>query len=137
MATAKDTRARRAHARTPKARPRPAPLPPENRLDREQRADVALKLARAAQPARPSPDSVRAGTLRRIRDELDFICSCAIVVRRALIEQNCELDEDAARVLKRCVSDELAGQIERIDVLLGDSPNDKLSTGDDQTRSQS
>jgi hypothetical protein len=80
---------------------------------------------------------VRAGTLRRIRDELDFICSCAIVVRRALIEQNCELDEDAARVLKRCVSDELAGQIERIDVLLGDSPNDKLSTGDDQTRSQS
>ena len=111
MATAKDTRARRAPARAPKARRKPA-QPSEVRQERERRADAVLKLARSTEPARPSPDAAPAGTLRKIRNELDFICSCAIVVRRALIEQNCELDEDAARVLKRCVSDELAGQIE-------------------------
>jgi len=74
--------------------------------------------------------------LRKIRNEQDFICSCAIVVRRALIEQNCELDEDAARVLKWCVSDELAGQIERIDVLLWDFPQDNSNTGDNDARVQ-
>ena len=128
MATAKDNRARRAPARRPQARRRPAPQPSEVRRERERHADAVLKLARATEPARPSPDAAPAGTLRKIRNELDFICSCAIVVRRALIEQNCELDEDAARVLKRCVSDELAGQIERIDVLLGDCPQDDLDS---------
>jgi len=137
MATAKDDRAHGAPARAPKTRPRPAPQPSEPRPERERRADAVLKLARITEPARPSPDTARAGTLRKIRNELDFICSCAIVVRRALVEQNCELDEDAARVLKRCVSDELAGQIELIDVLLEDSPDDKLSTDDIETRSQS
>ena len=57
------------------------------------------------------------------------------MVRRALIEQNCELDEDAARVLKRCVSDELAGQIERINVLLGDFPRDNSKTDDNDAGS--
>ena len=135
MATAKDTPARRAPARTPKARRKPA-QPSEVRQERERRADAVLKLARASEPARPSPDAAPAGALRKIRDELDFICSCAIVVRRALIEQNCELDEDAARVLKRCVSDELAGQIERIDVLLGDFPRDNSDTDDNDARVQ-
>jgi hypothetical protein len=68
--------------------------------------------------------------------ELDFICSCAIVVRRALVEQNCELDEDAARVLRRCISDELAGQIERIDLLLRDRPENDLDSNGSDARVQ-
>jgi hypothetical protein len=130
------TRARRAPARTPKTRPRPAPQPSETRQQRERRADAVLELARFAEPARrPSPDT-STSALRKIRDELDFICSCAIVVRRALIEQNCELDEDAARVLKRCVSDELAGQIERIDSLLGVRTRDDLDKDNNEAGSR-
>jgi hypothetical protein len=86
MATAQDTRARRAPAPRPQARRRPPPQPSEVRRERERQADAVLNLARATEPARPSPDTARAATLRRIRNELDFICSCAIVVRRALIE---------------------------------------------------
>jgi hypothetical protein len=63
MATAKDTRARRAPARTPKARRKPAHQPSDARPERERRADAVLKLARVTEPARPSPDTTRAGTL--------------------------------------------------------------------------
>ena len=117
-------------------RRRPAPQPSDIRQERERRADAVLKLARATEAARPSPDTTPAGTLRKIRNELDFICSCAIVVRRALVEQNCELDEDAARVLKRCISDELAGQIERIDLLLRDRPENDLDSNGSDARVQ-
>lgn len=94
---------------------------------RERRADAILKLAKAATPARPTADTSwkmrehvpMADALRQMRDKLDLVCSCAIVVEHALMEQNCELDGDAARVLKRCVGDELDRQIERINHLLG------------------
>ena len=71
------------------------------------------------------------GALRQIREKLDLVCSCAIVLEHALMEQNCELDEDAARVLKLCIGDELDRQIERIDLLLGDPPRDDDGQADD------
>jgi hypothetical protein len=70
------------------------------------------------------------GVLRRVRDDLKVACSCAIVVQHALMQQNCELDSDAARVLKRCVGDELDRQIERIDLLLGNVPHEDQAEND-------
>lgn len=55
-----------------------------------------------------------------------LICSTAIVVAHALREQNVELDDDAADVLRRHVGDELQEQIEGIDSLLGASSRDDV-----------
>jgi hypothetical protein len=64
-------------------------------------------------------DDVPATELRHIRTKLELILSVAIVVAHALREQNVQLDDDAADVLRRHVSDELQEQIEGIDSLLG------------------
>lgn len=58
--------------------------------------------------------------LREIRQQLDLICSCVIVVHHALTEQNALLDKDAALVLKRHVADPLYEQVLRIARVLGD-----------------
>jgi hypothetical protein len=62
--------------------------------------------------------NVPAPALLELRKVLELIQSSAIVVAHALREQNVELDEDAADVLRRQVSDVLQDQIETIDSLL-------------------
>jgi hypothetical protein len=90
----------------------------------------AIKHARRSQSAEPlqmSPTQLvrdmRNGmpttVLNYIRKNLELIQSAAIVVAHALREQNVELDDDAADVLRRHVSDALQDQIESIDSLLG------------------
>jgi hypothetical protein len=105
------------------SRPRNSTRPKKrSRQQRERRADAILAAAKAVEPActeqEPLPPTGTA--LREIRQELNSICSCVIVVRHALTEQNVELDEDAALVLKRHVSDPLFEQVLRIGHLLGD-----------------
>ena len=41
--------------------------------------------------------------------------SAAIVAVAALRQQNCELDEDIARLLQRCVCDSLGEQLEKLE----------------------
>jgi hypothetical protein len=71
------------------------------------------------QAVREMRDGVPATALHYIRKRLELIQSTVIVVAHALREQNVELDDDAADVLRRHVSDELQEQIEGIDSLLG------------------
>ena len=59
-----------------------------------------------------------AAALGAIRKTIELILSTVIVVAYALRGQNVELDNDAADVLRRYVSDELQKQIEGIDSLL-------------------
>jgi hypothetical protein len=63
-------------------------------------------------------DDLPVTELRELRRKLELICSCAIVVEHALLEQNALLDDDAARVLKCYVGDELAALMAGIDSLL-------------------
>jgi hypothetical protein len=76
------------------------------------------KPRRKLAPPKPSKLLKAADALRTIRRKLELIQSSAIVVAHALREQNCELDDDADRVLTRHVSDALTDQIESIDSLL-------------------
>ncbi|HEV2272399.1 MAG TPA: hypothetical protein VGR92_23335 [Steroidobacteraceae bacterium] len=46
---------------------------------------------------------------------LRHIQSAAIVAAAALRRQNCELDEDIARLLQRCVCDALHEQVEKLE----------------------
>ena len=46
---------------------------------------------------------------------LRHVKSAAIVAIAALRRQNCELDEDIARLLQRCVCDALEDQLERLE----------------------
>ena len=103
--------------------------------DRARRPDDAtLKAARSAKLARTAGvDALRrgqallrpaAGVLREVRRQLDLICSCVIVVHHALTVQNVLLDDDAALVLKRYVSDPLYEQVLLIERLLGDEDNE-------------
>jgi hypothetical protein len=115
-------------------RPKSSALRMARGTSRERRAEAILKAAKATEPARAAgADALRrehdllrpaAGALREIRQQLDLACSCAIVVAHALTEQNVELDDDAALVLRRHVSDPLYKQVLRIDRLLGDRPDD-------------
>lgn len=146
--TSKSTRAKRGRSADSSPKPRRKPIinPLHNPLlrrladmhrdNREQPAEAILKAANAAKPARTSAvealqrqrELIRpvAGALREIRQQLDLAHACAIIVEHALLEQNVELDHDAALVLKRCVGDELDRQIERIDILLGNrDPSEK------------
>ena len=47
---------------------------------------------------------------------LRHIRSAVIVAIAALRRQNCELDEDIARLLQRCVCDRIDDQIEKLEV---------------------
>ena len=44
--------------------------------------------------------------------------SAVVVAVAALKQQNCELDEDIARVLQRSVADRIQDQIERLEALM-------------------
>jgi hypothetical protein len=46
---------------------------------------------------------------------LRHIQSAVIVAVAALRQQNCELDEDIARLLQRCVCDRLDDQLEKLE----------------------
>lgn len=72
-------------------------------------------------PARQKPaESVSpAKALRKILAQLEDICSTVIVVHHALREQNVELDDDAADVLKLHVSDPLYDQILKLKRIVG------------------
>ena len=48
--------------------------------------------------------------------------SAVVVAVAALKQQNCELDEDVARVLQRSVADRLQDQIERLETLMHAAP---------------
>jgi hypothetical protein len=121
-------------------RPKSSKLRTAAETSRELRADTIIKAAKAVEPARTASadallrkhDRLRqaAGALREIRQQLDLACSCAIVVAHALTEQNVELDDDAALVLRRHVSNPLYEQVLRIDRLLG-------PTGDDDEEGRS
>jgi hypothetical protein len=52
--------------------------------------------------------------LERVRLAHSAVVSCVATLRY----QNCELDEDVARLLQRCVSDVLGEQIEETEELL-------------------
>jgi hypothetical protein len=117
-------------------KPRRKPAPPKPSKLRKAagalRDAERVRAAGAAEQFRVSPtqavremrDGVPATALRAIRRCLELIQSSVIVVSHALREQNCELDDDADRVLTRHVSDALMDQIESIDSLLGESPRD-------------
>ena len=49
--------------------------------------------------------------------------SAVVVAVAALKQQNCELDEDIARVLQRSVADRIQDQIERVESLMSSAPN--------------
>ena len=67
--------------------------------------------------------------LRRIHSKLEGVLSAVIVVQHALIENNCEIDDEAADVL-RSSSDDLDRQIEQIEILLGELPRDERGEDD-------
>jgi hypothetical protein len=59
-----------------------------------------------------------AAALLKIQYGLELIRSSVVVVARALMEQNCEVDDDAARVLRHHVTDALTDQMVRIGLLI-------------------
>jgi hypothetical protein len=56
--------------------------------------------------------------LGEVAAHLRQVQSAVVVVVAALRQQNCELDEDVARVLQRSVADRLQDQIERLETLM-------------------
>ena len=69
-------------------------------------------------------DGVPSTELHEIRQRLGLISSCVIVVQHALTEQSGMLDDDAALVLQRHVSDPLHIQLMKLDRLLGRDVDD-------------
>jgi hypothetical protein len=77
--------------------------------------------ADASTPKLSTRRATRAGVpaaLQRIQARLELIRSSVVVVAHALIEQNCELDDDAARVLGHHVTDALTEQMMQIGLLI-------------------
>lgn len=69
--------------------------------------------------------------LREIRQRLGLISSCVTVVQHALTEQSDMLDDDAALVLQRHVSDPLHINLMKLDRLLGrDVHEDDIEEGE-------
>jgi hypothetical protein len=60
--------------------------------------------------------------LGEVAAHLRQVQSAVVVVVAALRQQNCELDEDVARVLQRSVADRLQDQIERLERLMRAAP---------------
>jgi len=56
--------------------------------------------------------------LREVATQLRQVQSAVVVAVAALRQQNCELDEDVARVLQRSVADRIQDQIERLETLM-------------------
>ena len=57
----------------------------------------------------------RGTPLEEIVLHLRHVQSAVIVAIAALRRQNCELDEDIARLLQRCVSDRIDDQLEKLE----------------------
>lgn len=114
MATAKHTRALRAHSLTlpPKPRRKPVlqPLPSDAAVGGGATGVVRRRSLRDRSPAR---------ALRQIRAGLEVAKSAAYVSGVALRAQAADGDTDVALVLQRIVADEIGRQVERIDLLLG------------------
>ena len=55
--------------------------------------------------------------LEEVVQHLRQVHSAVVVAVAALRQQNCELDEDIARVLQRSVADRIQDQIERLETL--------------------
>ena len=53
---------------------------------------------------------------------LRAVQSAVVVAVAALMQQNCELDEDIATVLQRSVADRIHDQIERIEAMMRSAP---------------
>ena len=60
--------------------------------------------------------------LAEVVTHLRQVQSAVVVAVAALRQQNCELDEDVARVLQRSVADRLQDQIERLETLMRAAP---------------
>lgn len=58
--------------------------------------------------------AARNESLEEVILHLGHIRAAVLVAAAALRRQNCELDEDIAVVLQRCVSDPLAKQLEKL-----------------------
>ena len=56
--------------------------------------------------------------LGEVVTHLRQVQSAVVVAVAALRQQNCELDEDVAKVLQRSVADRIQDQIERIEALM-------------------
>jgi hypothetical protein len=138
---AKSTRAARGRSVNSSLKPRREPAAPKLSKLRTV-ADALRDFARAPAPrpadspdisptqaVREMRDGVPATELREIRRQLDLICSCVIVVRHALAEQNVVLDRDAALILQWHASDPLYVLGQRIDALLGNAPGDDQEEG--------
>ena len=97
---------------TPKPLRNPSDAPRATRLPRGKPAD------RAAAVDTPSGDSPPARALQSIHYRLELIRSSVVVVAHALREQNCELDDDAARVLGHHVTDAITEQMVQIGLLI-------------------
>jgi hypothetical protein len=102
------SRGRSVRTSSKPSRKSPAAAVMARRLTRRKTGDVDA----------PSGDSPPAGTLQSIQYRLELIRSSVVVVAHALMEQNCELDEDAARVLRYHVTVALTDQMVQIGLLL-------------------
>jgi len=60
--------------------------------------------------------------LGEVVTHLRQVQSAVVVAVAALRQQNCELDEDVARVLQRSVADRIQDQIERLETLIHAAP---------------
>ncbi len=98
--------------------------PKSTRARRERSDRTSPKTSRkpsgtaAVDSIRTTNDDAPAAALQRIQDRLELIRSSVIVVAHALMAQNCELDDDAARVLRHHVTDALTEQVAQLGLLL-------------------
>ncbi len=88
---------------------------PSQRQGASRRRPVAH--AKAAQPTAPNPERLREALSDHIRG-LEVAMSAVIVSVSALRRQNCEIDEDIARVLERSAADRLDIEIERLQTFI-------------------
>ena len=109
--TRNSTRVRKAHP----------PKKPRHKSARLKPSKVSAAKGPHASPTRfvrEMRDRIPTRDLIEISYTLKLIQSCAQVVGHALIGQNCEIDRDAGRVLRRYIVDGLLDPIRSIDKLL-------------------
>ena len=101
MATAKSTRAGKAHPRIPKSRRKPATL--------SKATTDAIRAVR---------NCASTDALCDIRKKLEVVMAVVCVSAAALRAQRADDDTEVALCLQRCAGDEIDRQIERLDTLL-------------------
>lgn len=70
----------------------------------------------------PMPSDSAAGMLSAVRLRLKFVMAAAFTICAALQFQNAELDAEIALMVGRCVGDEIDRQIEAIDRVIARLP---------------